>query len=70
MLLWQENTHFVSTEFKKGVNLCKSLVWETDFYTPQVLGVAALLEHSAPAVYKITRYTTTLNPKAGPGLQR
>ena len=28
-------------------------VWETDFYTPPVLGGAALLENSAPAVYKI-----------------
>ena len=26
--------------------------WETDFYTPQVLGGAALLLFSAPAVYK------------------
>ena len=27
-------------------------VWETDFYTPPVLGGAALLPFSAPAVYK------------------
>ena len=27
--------------------------WETDFYTPQVLGGAALYDNSAPAVYKI-----------------
>ena len=26
--------------------------WETDFYTPQILGGAALLDNSAPAVYK------------------
>ena len=26
--------------------------WETDFYTPPVLGGAALLPFSAPAVYK------------------
>ena len=26
--------------------------WETDFYTPPVLGCAALLPFSAPAVYK------------------
>ena len=30
----------------------KSLVWETDFYTPPVLGGAALFDNSAPAVYK------------------
>ena len=29
------------------------LIWETDFYTPQVLASAALLDNSAPAVYKI-----------------
>ena len=29
-----------------------SLGWETDFYTPQVLGGAALFDNSAPAVYK------------------
>ena len=27
-------------------------MWETDFYTPPVLGGAALLPFSAPAVYK------------------
>ena len=27
--------------------------WETDFYTPHVLGGAALFDNSAPAVYKI-----------------
>ena len=27
-------------------------IWETDFYTPPVLGGAALLPFSAPAVYK------------------
>ena len=27
--------------------------WETDFYTPPVLGGAALLDTSAPAVYKM-----------------
>ena len=27
--------------------------WETDFYTPQVLGGGALSNSSAPAVYKI-----------------
>ena len=27
--------------------------WETDFYTPPVLGGAALFDNSAPAVYKI-----------------
>ena len=32
---------------KKGVQF-----WETDFYTPPVLGGAALLPFSAPAVYK------------------
>ena len=26
--------------------------WETDFYTPPVLGGAALFDNSAPAVYK------------------
>ena len=35
---------------KKLVLGCKS--WETDFYTPPVLGGAALLPFSAPAVYK------------------
>ena len=29
-----------------------SELWETDFYTPPVLGGAALLPLSAPAVYK------------------
>ena len=28
------------------------VTWETDFYTPPVLGGAALLPFSAPAVYK------------------
>ena len=28
-------------------------IWETDFYTPRVLGGAALFDNSAPAVYKI-----------------
>ena len=28
------------------------MLWETDFYTPPVLGGAALLPFSAPAVYK------------------
>ena len=27
--------------------------WETDFYTPPVLGGAALFDNSAPAVYKL-----------------
>ena len=31
----------------------KVLMWETDFYTPPVLGGCALLDNSAPAVYKI-----------------
>ena len=26
--------------------------WETDFYTPPVLGGAALFDNSVPAVYK------------------
>ena len=29
-----------------------NLKWETDFYTPPVLGSAALFDNSAPAVYK------------------
>ena len=29
-----------------------ALTWETDYYTPPVLGGAALLRFSAPAVYK------------------
>ena len=28
-------------------------LWETDFYTPPVLGGAANFDFSAPAVYKI-----------------
>ena len=32
-------------------NLDLSFLWETDFYTPPVLGGAALLPFSAPAVY-------------------
>ena len=32
--------------------LGRVLLWETDFYTPPVLGGAALLPFSAPAVYK------------------
>ena len=28
-------------------------VWETDLYTPQVPGGAALTDNSVPAVYKI-----------------
>ena len=32
-----------------GLRLLK---WETDFYTPQVLGGAVLFDKSAPAVYK------------------
>ena len=35
-----------------SVYVCKC-IWETDFYTPQVLGGAALFDNSAPAVYKI-----------------
>ena len=39
-----------------GVGLPESLWdhfnWETDFYTPPVLGGAALLPFSVPAVYK------------------
>ena len=31
----------------------KGSLWETDFYTPPVLGGAALFENSAPAVYKV-----------------
>ena len=31
----------------------QSRYWETDFYTPPVLGGASLFEDSAPAVYKI-----------------
>ena len=27
-------------------------IWETEFYTPQVLGGAALFDNSAGAVYK------------------
>ena len=32
---------------------CLQILWETDFYTPPVLGGAALFDNSAPAVYKI-----------------
>ena len=32
-----------------GANICFG--WETDFYTPPVLGAAALLPFSAAAVY-------------------
>ena len=35
-----------------GVNIRYRRKWETDFYTPPVLGGAALLPFSAPAVYK------------------
>ena len=45
-----------------GTGICQTFVkmsfenyhfkWETDFYTPPVLGGAALLPFSAPAVYK------------------
>ena len=28
-------------------------VWETDFYTPPVLGGVAFFDNSAPAVYKL-----------------
>ena len=28
------------------------VIWETDFFTPPVLGGVALLDNSAPAVYK------------------
>ena len=34
------------------VRLAEHVLWETDFYTPPVLGGAALLLISAPAVYK------------------
>ena len=30
----------------------RTIFWETDFHTPPVLGGAALLPFSAPAVYK------------------
>ena len=33
----------------------KRLLWETDFYTPPVLGGAALSDNSAPAAHKIQR---------------
>ena len=35
------------------IDPCKGQKWEIDFYTPQVLGGAALFDNSAPAVYKI-----------------
>ena len=47
--------------------------WETDFYTPPVLGGAALLPFSAPAVYKNHRvlraqdFYTTLALKMAKG---
>ena len=34
-----------ASEIRRGTS------WETDFYTPPVLGGAALLPFSAPAVY-------------------
>ena len=35
-----------------GENFTAALLWETDFDIPSVLGGAALLLFSAPAVYK------------------
>ena len=35
-----------------GSGYLRESIWETDFYTPPVLGGAALLPFSAPAVYK------------------
>ena len=43
-ILWWMWRTFVGTLFR---------FWETDFYTPPVLGGAALFDNSAPAVYKI-----------------
>ena len=40
------------SERRKRRSPSSSLRWETDFYTPPVLGGAALLLFSAPAVYK------------------
>ena len=31
----------------------KTVLWETEFYTPPVLGGVALFDNLAPAVYKI-----------------
>ena len=40
--------------FSSPVPMCfQNKLWETDFYTPQVLGGTAILDNSAPAVYKI-----------------
>ena len=43
-----------SFSLNEGNLLCRHVVelWETDFYTPPVLGDAANFDFSAPAVYK------------------
>ena len=49
MLPVDEKTPFSEPEIQSS---CGSQKWEADFYTPPVLGGAALLPFSAPAVYK------------------
>ena len=45
-------TSFFPYHPKRGKKYKTALSWETDFYTPPVLGGAALFDNSAAAVYK------------------
>ena len=47
-----ENIRTKNVGFVSELQTHPNLYWETDFYTPPVLGGAALLPFSAPAVYK------------------
>ena len=43
----------VALKVEPAVAIGSAHSWETEFYTPPVLGGAALFDFSAPAVYKI-----------------
>ena len=43
---------YFAEDFSGDFSLEKGRRWETDFYTPPVLGGAALFDNSAPAMYK------------------
>ena len=47
-----ENSGFIAWKSSQAFLLIFELQWETDFYTPPVLGGAALFDNSAAAVYK------------------
>ena len=52
-LVWPLRVSVDSNKFRSLPGFISRTHGETDFYTPQVLGGAALLDNSAPVVYKI-----------------